>query len=113
MDCGRGRSWDTRFKNQDRPPPYPPGVIGALSLPLPTDSFPPLESPSFLSPLTAPLPRLSPCISAVPAPGKTCPLGALLRQGSQTCSFTSLGPSFLRHLPTHTAPSEVLSPPNL
>lgn len=69
MDCGRGRSWDTRFKNQDRPPPYPPGVIGALSLPLPTDSFPPLESPSFLSPLTAPLPLSDPSL--------VCPLAFL------------------------------------
>lgn len=42
--------------------------------------------------------------------------GALLRQESQTCGFTSLGPSFLRHLPAHgslrgAVPTQLLGGP--
>lgn len=103
MGCGRSLSWDTRFKSQDRPPHTPPptsGVTGAPSLPLPTESFPPLESPSFLSPLTAPLPLSD--------PSPVCPLAflqsllqgklvlsrALLRQGLKpAASLPSAHPS--------------------
>lgn len=94
---------------QESGPPW--GITWPLSLPLPTKSFTPMESPPSLKTLITPLPDPSPisvpllpqsCISKVPAPREICPFPGTAHTCLKPVGSTSHGPSFLRHLPAHS-----------